>query len=60
MKFVIRLNASNNVRITDQSKNKIVLKVAKGETKVWKNVYYKGEIKVDIIGYFGTGHEDNE
>lgn len=55
MKFVIRLNTSNNVRITDQNNNRIVLKIAKGEFKVWKGVYYKGEIEVDIIGYWGIG-----
>lgn len=53
IKFVIRLNTGNKVRIKDERGNEIVLKIARGEMKIWKGVYYRGEIKIDLIGYWG-------
>ena len=53
--FAIRLKvgkSNNPVRITRKSKKEINYSIKKGQTKIWRNVYYKGTIKVHLIGFW--------
>ena len=58
LRFVIRLNTGNRVSITDTNGEKIVLGIARGEKKIWRDVYYKGNIKVNLVAYRRSDLED--
>ncbi|MBC7256155.1 MAG: hypothetical protein H5T66_08655 [Chloroflexi bacterium] len=58
MRWVIRLNTGNRVTITDSEGNKITLSIAIKEKKVWKDVYYKGKVKVNLVGFWKMGMKD--
>lgn len=46
--FVIRLNKSNHVKLTDMNGNEVELSIGKGQTKTWKNLKYKNKIKINV------------
>lgn len=58
MNFVIRLNTKNNVKIRDEFKREVSLVLKRGEVETWKDVYYKGKIKVNIIGCWEKGFKE--
>jgi len=58
MRWVIRLNTGNRVTITDSEGNKITLSIAIKEKKIWKDVYYKGKVKVNLVGFWKMGMKD--
>lgn len=60
--FVIRLNAASGVHLSfergDNATHAVPLKVAKGEVKSVRNVYYKGAIKVNLAGTWRVGEKE--
>lgn len=55
MKFVIRLNVASGVSFTDIDGDKISLTIQRGETLIRKQVKYRGNIKVNLIGHWQGG-----
>ena len=53
--FVIRLNTSNGVSILDEEKKPISLTISPGQTVYHKGVYYRGKVKVNLVGYWKPG-----
>ena len=59
--FVIRLNVSSAVRMTyerGETNATVPLKVGKGEVKVFRKVYYKGNIAVNLAGTWRRGEKE--
>ncbi len=57
--FVIRLNeGSHPPTFTDVAGRKVPLKVAPGKTTIHQRVLYKGEVEVNLIGYWRVGLRD--
>ncbi|MCL4533854.1 MAG: IS4/IS5 family transposase [Bacteroidetes bacterium] len=53
--FVIRLNISNGVSILDEEKKPISLTISPGQTVYHKGVYYRGKVRVNLVGYWKPG-----
>lgn len=54
--FVIRLNqGSHPPTFTDPEGKPVSLKVLKGETRIEPHVFYKGEVEVNVIGWWRKG-----
>lgn len=54
--FVIRLNqGSHPPHFTDPEGKPVLLKVLKGETRIEPHVFYKGEVEVNVIGWWRKG-----
>jgi hypothetical protein len=53
--FVIRLNTGNGVSLLDEEKKPISLTIAPGQTVCHKGVYYRGRVKVNLVGYWKPG-----
>lgn len=49
IRFIIRLNIGVKPTITDKRGNKVNIDVGRGEKKVYKDVYYKGKIRGNIV-----------
>lgn len=49
IKFVIRLNIGLKPTITDNKGNKINIYIERGEKKIYRDVYYKGMIRGNIV-----------
>lgn len=58
MNFVIRLNRGNRAKLYDANKREVELSLSCGSTKTWGSLYYKGEIKVNVVGYWGKGFKE--
>lgn len=59
--FVTRLNVASRARITFEpgdTTHTVPLKVAKGEVKYFRSVYYKGRIKVNLAGTWRRGEKE--
>ena len=48
VQYVIRLNT--RAHIDDAQGRRLTLLLARGETKVWRNVWYRGEVAVHVAG----------
>jgi hypothetical protein len=57
LNFVIRLKYSGKQRphFTDEEGNPIELNILPGKTEIYNQVYYKGEIPVNVIGVWEKG-----
>lgn len=55
VKFVIRLNTKNHVRLTDEKGDKVELSIGHGQRKTWKKLYYKGKTEVNVAGIWEKG-----
>jgi len=53
--FVIRLNQGNKVKLYDQNHNEVELSIGYGKRKIWKNLLYKNEIKVNVAACWMKG-----
>lgn len=57
--FVIRLNlGSHPPQFFDENKQRVALQVDPGETVVYRNLWYKGTVRVNIIGYWQHGYAE--
>lgn len=57
IKFVVRFKVGGKNRktiVTDKNKNKIDYTLQKGEMKIFRNVYYKGKVKIHLIGIWDS------
>ena len=55
LNFVIRLNTGNRVGFLNQDKKKMALFIAPGETVLHTGVFYKGEVQVNLAGFWLEG-----
>lgn len=53
--FVIRLNTGNKVSLTDEEGKPISLDIAPGQKVCHKGVYYRGRVKVNLVGCWRPG-----
>jgi hypothetical protein len=61
LKYVIRLNIANNPTLTHEKgkmDRKVKLDIAPGKTKILRGVYYKGNVKMNLIGYWKKGMKE--
>jgi len=58
IKFVIRLNISNNPTILNEKGDKISLTINPGDEVHFRGVYYKGKLKVNISGKWDKGFNE--
>jgi hypothetical protein len=61
LKFAIRFKVgreNHKATITDIHKNKVDYSIQKGQTKIWRDVYYKGKIKVNLIGVWDPKYKN--
>ena len=56
--FVVRLNTGNGVSLVDEEKKPISLAIAPGQTVCHKGVYYRGKVKVNLVGYWKAGLQE--
>lgn len=57
--FVIRLNlGSHSPHFFDENKQRVALQVDPGETVVYRNLFYKGKVQVNVIGYWRQGYAE--
>ena len=52
VKYVIRLNLSNDVILTDAKGKAVGLHVEAGKTRTYRRLYYKGEVEVNVAGFW--------
>ncbi len=55
LNFVIRLNIGNRVGFLNQDKKKMALVIAPGQTVLYTGVFYKGEVAVNLAGFWLSG-----
>ncbi len=58
LKYVIRLKTANNPTITHEKEKMdrvVKLDIAPGQTKILRGVYYKGTVKMNLVGYWKQG-----
>lgn len=53
--FIIRLNTASGVVLLDEEKRPISLTISPGQTVYYKGVYYRGKVKVNLVGYWQRG-----
>jgi hypothetical protein len=53
--FVIRLNTGNKVALTDEEGKPISLDIAPGQKVCHQGVYYRGRVKVNLVGHWKRG-----
>lgn len=53
--FVIRLNTGNKVSLTDEEGKPVSLDITPGQKVCRKGVYYRGRVKVNLVGYWKRG-----
>lgn len=57
--FVIRLNlGSHPPQFFDENKQRVELTIDPGETQVYRNLWYKGKVRVNVIGYWQQGYAE--
>lgn len=57
--FVIRLNlGSHPPQFFDENKQRVELTIDPGETVVYHNLWYKGKVCVNVIGYWQQGYAE--
>lgn len=57
--FVIRLNlGSHPPQFFDENKQRVELQIDPGETQVYRNLFYKGKVRVNVIGYWQQGYAE--
>lgn len=57
--FVIRLNlGSHPPHFFDENKQRIELSIDPGKTVVYRNLLYKGKVRVNLIGYWQQGYAE--
>jgi hypothetical protein len=57
--FVIRLNlGAHPPEFLDESKRRVTLQIDPGETVVYRNLFYKGKVRVNLIGYWQQGYAE--
>ena len=57
--FVIRLNlGAHPPQFFDENKQRVELTIAPGETQVYRNLLYKGKVRVNVIGYWQQGYAE--
>jgi len=55
LNFVIRLNTGNRVGFLQQDKKKMALMIAPGQSVLHTGVFYKGEVQVNLAGFWLEG-----
>lgn len=58
MKFVIRLNISNQATIFDEDGQKVMFSLYPGEKVFHRGVYYKGKVRVNLAGEWREGFNE--
>lgn len=61
LKYVIRLNTANNPTITYEKgkmEREVRLAIGKEESKVFEGVYYKGNVRMNLAGYWKKGMKE--
>jgi hypothetical protein len=56
--FVIRLNQGTHPKFQDSEGREVVLSVRQGQKAVYRDVWYKGEVRVHVIGLWERGHAE--
>lgn len=57
--FVIRLNlGSHPPQFFDENKQRVELQIDPGETKVYRTLFYKGKVRVNLMGYWQQGYAE--
>lgn len=57
--FVIRLNlGSHPPQFFDENKQRVELQIDPGKTEVYRNLFYKGKVRVNVIGYWQQGYAE--
>lgn len=57
--FVIRLNlGSHPPQFFDENKQCVALQIDPGATVVYRNLFYKGKVRVNLIGYWQQGYAE--
>jgi hypothetical protein len=57
--FVIRLNlGAHPPHFFDENKQRVTLQIDPGETVVYRNLWYKGKVRVNVIGYWQQGYAE--
>ena len=52
VRYAIRLNLSNDVILTDAKKKRVRLHVEAGKTRTYRRLYYRGEVEVNVAGFW--------
>ena len=55
LNFVIRLNTGNRVGILSSDRKKLALMIAPGQSVLHTKVFYKGEVQVNLAGFWLAG-----
>ena len=59
LNFVIRLNlGSHPPQFFDENKQRVELTIDPGETKIYRTLFYKGKVRVNLIGYWQQGYAE--
>ncbi len=58
LNYVIRLNTGNRATITDAEGGKLSLSIAPGGKVLLRGVFYKGQVKVNLAGWWRKGFKE--